>query len=122
MKPKKAIKLLSASLILYLVFTTGCYYDQVYLPEPEGEISFATDLQPFFNANCISCHPDDSQPDLQAGNSYNSLIGGGYINTADPANSLLYLKISTGGSMETFSTPQGTAMVLKWIEQGAKNN
>jgi hypothetical protein len=116
------IKPLPACLILFLAFTSGCYYDQVYIPEPEGEISFSADIQPFFDSNCASCHPDDSPPDLQSGNAYNSLIAGGYINTADPASSIIYIKIAPGGSMETHSTTTGTAMVLKWIEQGAKNN
>ncbi len=114
------IKLIPVSLLL--LFLSGCYYDQVYIPEPEGEISYATDMQPFFDAKCASCHPDDSPPDLQSGTSYNSLLSGGYINTADPAGSLLYLKIAPGGTMETYSTPTETAMTLKWIEQGAKNN
>jgi hypothetical protein len=115
-------KIIPASLMLFLLFMSGCYYDQVYIPEPEGEISFASDMQPFFSTRCASCHPDDSPPDLQSGNSYNSLISGSYINTANPAGSLLYTKITPGGSMETHSTPTETAMTLKWIEQGAKNN
>jgi len=119
---KHKINVFNISIILLLLFTTSCYYDQVYFPEPEGEISFVSDMQPFFSAKCASCHPDDSPPDLQSGNSYNSLISGGYINTADPSSSELYLKIAPGGTMETYSTPTETAMTLKWIEQGAKNN
>jgi hypothetical protein len=108
--------------ILLLLFTTGCYYDQVLPIEAEGEISFSADMQPFFDAKCASCHPDDSQPDLESGNSYNSLISGDYINTSDPSNSKLYAKINTGGSMEGFASDTERAITLKWIEQGAQDN
>lgn len=118
----KLTKGFNIGVILVLMLTTGCYYDKVYIPEPEGEISFDTDLQPIFDAKCAICHPDDSQPDLQPDQSYNSLISGDYVNTADPANSKLYVKINTGGSMETYATDTERALVLKWIEQGAKNN
>ena len=122
MKNINKIKLLPFSLILFLAFTSGCYYDQVYIPEPEGEISYATDMQPYFDTKCASCHPSAAQPDLQSGTSYNSLTSGGYINTADPSSSGLYTKIAPGGSMESYSTATETAMTLLWIEQGAKNN
>jgi len=122
MKTIHKIKLLPFSLILFLAFTSGCYYDEVYIPAPEGEISYATDMQPYFDSKCASCHPASSQPDLQTDTSYNSLTTGGYLNTTDPASSLLYTKIAPGGSMESFSTTTETAMTLLWIEQGALNN
>lgn len=124
MKSIRGIKTLAASLILGLVFTTGCYYDKV-LPEapPEGDISYSEDMQPFFDASCVRCHNGTGIPlNLEASVSYAELIFGDQIDKADPKNSLLYTKINTGGSMETFATDTERAMTLKWIEQGAKNN
>lgn len=124
MKSNRGIKTLVASLVTCLVFTTGCYYDKV-LPEeaPEGDISYSEDIQPFFDASCISCHNGGGLPlNLQASVSYAELIFGDYIDTADPDNSLLYTKINTGGSMEQYATDLERSMTLKWIKQGAKNN
>jgi len=122
MKSNNRAKAFNIGIMLLLMFTTSCYYDQVYIAPPEREISYSTDIQPFFDLKCASCHPDDSQPDLQPGLSYNSLSSGDYINTSDPSSSKLYVKISAGGSMENFATDAERAITLKWIEQGANNN
>ncbi len=123
MKSKRKRQLLIASLLLYLTATTGCFYDQVYVAPPERKISYATDIQPYFDAKCVACHKGTGIPlNLEAAVSYAALVDGSYLNTADPASSLLYVKIAPGGSMEPYSTPTETALVLQWIEQGANNN
>jgi hypothetical protein len=124
MKNRFGTKALGASLILYLMFTTGCYYDQVYTPAPDipDGVSYAADMQPYFDSSCTGCHSGNTAPDLSSPGSYGELINGGYVNTADPASSLLYTKIAPGGTMEQYSTPTETAMTLKWIEEGALNN
>lgn len=123
MKIKTKIFHLNLSLFVALIFTSGCYYDKVLPVEPEGEISYTTDMQPFFDAKCISCHNGGGVPlDLTAGISYDALFAGNYINTSDPASSTLYTKIDTGGSMESYATDVERATTLKWIEQGANNN
>ncbi len=123
MKSSNLIKGFNIGIILLLMFTTGCYYDQVYVAPPEGDISYSTDMQPFFDLKCTSCHNGTGVPlDLTAGGSYDALINGNYINTANASESLLYTKIDTGGSMESYATDAERAITLKWIEQGAKNN
>ena len=123
MKAISKIRILNIGMLFLLVFTSGCYYDQVYIPEPEGDVSYSTDMQPFFDASCVSCHNGGGIPlNLSPGESYNALINGNYVNTANPASSLLYTKIDTGGSMESYSTATNTATTLLWIEQGAKDN
>ncbi len=123
MKPRKGRQLVITGLLLYLAGTTGCFYDQVYVAPPERDVSYSTDIQPYFDNKCLSCHNGTGIPlNLEATVSYNELINGDYINTADPAGSKLYLKIAPGGSMEQYSTPSETALVLLWIEQGANNN
>ena len=118
----------SATMAIFLLNFTGCYYDQV-LPadvgpeEPIGDVSYSLDMQPFFDASCVQCHNGGGIPlDLSPGVSYNALITGGYVNTAEPASSLLYTKIAPGGSMEQYATSSETSMTLKWIEQGALDN
>jgi hypothetical protein len=123
MKSYRGIKALALSLMFYLVFNTGCYYDQVLPPEPGGSISYAGDMQPFFDKKCVSCHNGTGIPlNLEASGSYSELIFGNYIDTSDPANSKLYVKMTPGESMEQYATDMERSMTLKWIEQGAKNN
>lgn len=117
-------RLSSLALIIFAMFSTGCYYDQVLPsgPDPGKDVSYATDIQSIFDANCISCHGGSIAPNLSSGVSYNNLSSGGYINTTDPSSSLIYTKIAPGGSMESHAGPGDAATVLLWIEQGAKDN
>jgi hypothetical protein len=123
MKTNKLTTALKLSMFLLILFTSGCYYDEVYVAPPEGEISYSTDMQPFFDAKCTSCHNGTGAPlNLNADVSYDALISGGYINTTDPAGSSLYTKIDAGGSMEAYASDNERGITLKWIEQGANNN
>jgi mono/diheme cytochrome c family protein len=82
------------------------------------EVSFATEIQPIFNSKCATCHTATA-PVLTAGNSYNALINGNYINTTDPAASEIVVKTNTGhGGL----TPGEKALLLAWITDGAQNN
>jgi len=92
-------------------------------PPPAGDtISFSQDIQPFFNAKCVSCHPGVYKPDLTAGKSYNALISGSYVVASDPANSSLYEKCNTGGSMSPYTTKENLNLLYRWIYAGAKND
>ena len=103
-----------------LIVATSCTKDEyVPFPTPE-EVSFVNDIQPFFNTKCTGCH-GNTPPNLEFPDSYDNLINGGYIDINNPAESKLYKSIESG-TMQSYSTPTQTAMVLKWIEQGAKNN
>ena len=84
-----------------------------------GPVSFSTDVQPIFNANCTGCHPSAGGLDLTVGNSYAS-INNGRVVANDPANSLIYTKPqgSHGGNYDQ----KQSAIVLQWIEEGAKND
>ena len=122
MKSNKILSVVNVVAILLLLFTTSCYYDQVLPVEIEGDVSYATDIQPFFDAKCISCHGGNVAPDLSAPDSYGNLFSGNYINASDPGSSLLFAKINTGGSMEPYASDTERALTLKWIEQGAQDN
>jgi len=123
MKSTQSIKISGIGILLLLFISTGCYYDKVLPIEPEGDISYAQDMQPFFDLKCISCHNGGSVPlNLNSGDSYDAIISGGYVNTTDAEASSLYAKINTGGSMEGYASDAERAITLKWIQQGANNN
>lgn len=126
MKSNKRMSLFSSGIILLLLFTTGCYYDQVYVAPPppiEEDISFAVDVEPiFYTGNkCTACHPSTRGLDLSQGKAYAS-INDGRVDLANPNQSLIYTKPEPGGSHpQTYSIDEA-AVVLKWIEDGAPNN
>lgn len=126
------IKNISLSgLILFMLFLGGCYYDEVVpegaIPSEDG-ISFSEDIMPIFNASCnfAGCHDlGGPPPDLTPGNAYDILIANGYINTNDPASSVLYRWMN--GSENTPMPVSGVdpainAKILAWINEGALNN
>lgn len=113
------------NLLLYLlviVGATSCEYtkdDPVITPE---NVSFNNDVQPIFTAKCTGCHGGSISPDLREGYSYNSLTSTSkYINTESPVQSYFYQKISTG-SMAQYCNDNDRAIILRWIELGAKND
>lgn len=124
MKSHKRIGLFSSCFILLLLFTTGCYYDQVYVaPEapPEGEISYATDVQPIWDTKgCMNCHnTGGTSPVLTSDVSYNNLVPS-KVDLANPDQSIVYTVLD--GFMRGSVTAADEAIILEWITQGAKNN
>ncbi len=124
-------KILFVILVLLLIYSLdGCIYDFI-APEKTtpvdttATISFASQIQPIFTENCILCHKTGNlTPDLTSGNAYNQINSSKYINTASPAQSLLYRRITSGGGFtghKTVTSAQA-ALILAWIQQGAKNN
>jgi hypothetical protein len=111
--------------VIVLALVTSCQYDEV-LPRvveiPDDNLSYALDIQPFFDAKCNACHGGTIPPNLSESVSYDELVNGNYIDTANPASSSLYVSIDIGGNMEAYATPTERAILLKWIEQGALNN
>jgi hypothetical protein len=106
------------------LFLFSCTYDTL-VPEginPNTPVSFSTDIQPIFTQNCVKCHGGTTNPDLREGKSYASLTTGNYINTASPAESVLYVEMAPNGGMSSYSNASQAQLVLLWIQQGAKNN
>jgi len=125
-------------LLMLATATEGCLYDHVVSNIPETDdttgikdttaipgVSFATQIQPIFNDNCISCHKSGGKsPNLTSGSAYVQINKSKYINIASPSQSLLYRMIVPGGGSgghKTVTTAQA-ALILTWIQQGAKNN
>lgn len=123
--------------ILFLVVVAalavaGCKYDWV-IPEevpvidpddPSQVISFSGDILPIFTSgnNCTACHNGNQAPDLRATNAFASLNTTRYINRTSPGESRIYtLPHPDGGHYKKYTATQA-ALVLAWIQQGAKNN
>ena len=94
------------------------------------KVSFKNDIQPIFIQNCVSCHSGNTASghlNLEASVAYHNLSDpkSGYLDTINPTYSMLYASmISTSNPMP----PNGklshcsTDLILKWIDQKAKNN
>src|SRR4029079_9028898 len=121
--------------VFYSIIFCSCTYDNleshpcINMP---ASVSFNSDILPIFRTNCSTqlCH-SGSEPtgnlNLEDAEAYNSLSkpGSGYLNTTTPTHSILYsqlfsssLPMPPDGKLD----PCSTALILKWIEQGAKNN
>jgi hypothetical protein len=94
-----------------------------YLPrpvDPNQTWHFEADIQPIFNANCITCHGSAQAPNLSEGKSYNSLTKGGFVK-APGEGSRLYIQMNSS-SHTSRSSDSDKKKVLYWINQGALNN
>ena len=95
-------------------------------------VSFGNDMQPIFKNNCAlsGCHSGTSPKGnlcLDSAVAYSQLMqpGKGYVDTLHPSYSILYLQMTSSskpmppaGKLDVCTTD----LVLKWIEQKAKNN
>ena len=128
---KRKLRLGLVITIAAMLATAGCYKD-VISPgsDPNGPpqfVSFSGDLIPIFNTYCNStgCHDagPTHAPSLVPEKAYNSLISGGYVNTAVPNSSTIYTVLQTGAMPPTGALPASdTQKVLDWIRNGAPNN
>ena len=133
-------------LIAIVLLLSACEYQK--LPEPyynpytgidttgmsdtatKPLISFIKGIIPRFQERCAvsDCHDGVTSatmpisPFLDSINAYNELWSGGYIDTANPENSLLYESILPGGEMYEYATDADRATILEWIKEGALNN
>ena len=90
--------------------------------DPNQIWHFQTDIQPIFNANCVTCHNGVKQfPDLRDGKSYQALTKGGYV-ILPGETSRLYRHMTTNSEHIPRSTDTEKQKVLNWINQGALNN
>jgi hypothetical protein len=112
-----------------IVTVTSCTYDEVlpYVPDPTVEVFFGEDIIPIFDRSCngAGCHNGSGPvPNLRATVAYDALWSDGYINTAVPEQSELYLWMTNAkGPMPPLGTnATDNALVLQWIQQGAEEN
>ncbi len=122
MTRKKSTLLWTLALLLFAI--SSCEYTNIEPIEvvlPDEKVSFSEEIAPVLASKCASCHQSVA-PILSAGNEYNNLINGGYINLDTPAESILYTKTSGGHPAGSGLTATELAIILKWIEEGAENN
>ena len=123
----KTLKIIIWMLAALLV-VNGCYYDEIATFEglPQN-VSFKNDVQPVFNANCITsgCHDavPGHNPSLVFENSYDAILSGNYVNVTEPNKSLLYLELSSGSMPPSGALSiNDQKIILAWITEGAKEN
>lgn len=124
-------KLLKFKIVLVgsiILMFQSCYYDEILdieVPVPDV-VSFENDLQPIFNARCVSCHSGNTAPDLRGGQSYTALLNG-YVVPGDAAASNLYKSLLNldgvplmppAGALSTYDIN----LVQAWINDGALDN
>jgi hypothetical protein len=118
--------------VIAAFLSTSCKYDWI-IPEevpiidpddPTQQISFAEQILPIFSGNnCTSCHNGSQIPDLRDDRAYAAINTTRYINKADPLQSRIYTvpHPDLGNHYIKYSNAQA-AIILAWIQQGAKNN
>jgi hypothetical protein len=126
---KKQYNLFIFVLLLFFAVLSSCKYDNIVEPAPPSptdSVSFSQQIQPIFNSNCVSCHKAGAQaPDLSAGTAYTSIMNANLVNTASPESSIIYWHPNPDNtSAHTWEkyTANQAALVLIWIQQGAKDN
>lgn len=128
--------------ILFAVAFAACSKSSSNPMTPSGDISFASQVQPIFTANCAvsGCHAGSSPQqgmDLSSGKAYSNIVNVRSIeistyyrvNPSHSDSSFLYFKVS-GNSIAGAQMPYQRAAlsaadvqtIKDWIDQGAKNN
>jgi mono/diheme cytochrome c family protein len=95
------------------------------IPET-GPVSFALDVEPIFytSENCTNCHKPGGQfpsLNLTQGNAYESINSNDLVNLTSPELSVIYTKPPEASHSVKYSTKQSN-IVLRWIQDGAKND
>ena len=126
---KRLIKFASLVIIIGILIS-GCYKD-IIVPDlasdPDGPpqpVSFRTELAPLLNANCTEagCHVSGAhKPYLTIDISYQQIVNGGFVNTALPKESRLYIMVN-GEMAQYIPSKTDRQKVYDWIRNGAPNN
>ena len=116
---------LSLAVVILMVAAAGFTSCEKFAVQPipfdaTATWHFQADVQPIFNANCITCHNGSKSPDLRDGKSY-SALSKGYI-TAPAETSRLYAHISSNSEHIPRTSDTQKLIILNWIKQGALNN
>ena len=106
---------------LLILASCAKYKIPVNCPEGTAGLSYQSDIQPIFDANCVMCHSGSQSPELSSGSSYAELVDGGYIADPDLAcESVLYQVFE--GTHSGRASEEEVLMILGWIQDGAPDN
>jgi hypothetical protein len=125
----KKIIFQTLAVLTVIILVSSCQYKWIVEPEipppdPEDTISFSQEIEPIWSTQgCTGCHNTGGQnPDLSAGNAYNSITTAGLVDTGTPEDSkIYYYPLPDGNHYVKYSSAQA-ALILAWIEQGALDN
>ena len=112
--------LLFFSITVAVIYFTSCVKNSFIIEAvapPDRPISYYDEIQPIWNAKCVSCHGGGTAPDLRQANSYKALTDGGYV-TPLSEDSKLYKSLFTTVHIGRTS-PDENAIILGWLLQGA---
>ena len=109
-------------LLAGIILLASCeqYSYRVETVNPVDSVHFRAVIEPMLDSKCTGCHGGSRDPDLRAGNSWESLTTGGYV-SLPAAESKLYKQVISSGHA-SFTLPEEKLKILYWIAQGAKNN
>lgn len=126
---------------LVLTFLQACSDEGVAPPPSEPEpVSYSAQIQPIFDARCVTCHTPSGQAPflvLDESQSHTSLVGvaatlypgSQRVVAGDAEASVLYNKVASTGSFGGIMPPSGTSLtdtqvglIRDWIAQGALDN
>ena len=120
---KGGIAFIFCMLVLY-----SCEYEFIEVPigDSADPVSFSEDILPVLteNNNCTVCHRSGSQkPYFTEDVAYHSIVPA-LIDTLQPDASRFYVMPNPSSPEHSFKkySQSEAAMVLIWIQQGAKNN
>lgn len=135
-KKVQFIKYIGASFLLLILFSCEKQSSSYITPIDDVEVSFKNDVQPIFDANCISCHPNSGDMSLKAEDSYDNLVN--YVSPTynvvrvspfHADSSVICMKLhgmeGFGFLMPLNGIPLEDEEILTiedWIDQGALNN
>jgi hypothetical protein len=122
-KVNKISQILVAVVVIAVFFGISSCEKYTFIPpkvSTTDTVHFNAEIQPIFNANCITCHGATKAPDLREGKSYSALTKGGYV-LLPGETSKLYTKMTSADHYPR-SSDTDKQKVLIWINQGAKNN
>ena len=100
---------------VFLVFSSceKVVYEAPVIPEV---VSFQTDVAPALQKDCIQCHDVFKK----SSNYYKKLATSTFIDTVNAISSKTYVKLNTNDTHKGYTS--SATKILKWFEQGAKNN
>ncbi|WP_321371136.1 hypothetical protein [uncultured Draconibacterium sp.] len=106
------------SLIVACLFACSCSKS-----EDTDPISFSSDIAPFMDNSCTTCHYGGRQsPDLRSQYSFNALINGAYVIPGNAVDSPLIHQLESGHPSAGHVSESQIEEVKLWIDQGAQNN
>lgn len=86
-----------------------------------GGKSFSADVVPVLNL-CNTCHTHGWTPSSTATTFYTNLVNSGYVKSATPTTSKIYVKLSGGHPPGSTVSSAQVNTILTWMTEGSKNN